>query len=74
MKRIYRCERGSCVSRDGDRLDAYVSAVVVVERLARPDTRDLLTLPEDADAAAAARAKVDAICDKSVRLRARANG
>jgi site-specific DNA recombinase len=55
-RRTYGCRDSYCVARDMEKLDAYVT-VVVLERLARPDVGDLLA---DAPDPAVARAREDA--------------
>lgn len=54
---IYVCESGSHVVRRCAPVDEYVEAVVL-ERLRRPDARDMFTRPDRRDEAAALRAEV----------------
>ncbi|MGZ4666216.1 MAG: recombinase zinc beta ribbon domain-containing protein, partial [Frankiaceae bacterium] len=59
---VYRCSERSCVSRNHDQLDDFVTRLVV-ERLSRPDAVDLLAAERGDDAQRAA--------EQSAALRAR---
>lgn len=63
-KMIYRCDVGGCVTRDMEKLDAYVTRTVL-RRLAEPDAADLLAGPTG-DPHADARREADRLRQKLV--------